>query len=181
MTPLDTVIAAPAVFIPGVGEVLLLAGGAIVIAGVTYYAGSWIAQKVTTWYREHTKNARKSTKDKHTKPRPGRAKEKAEPQLKTSQMKNNDTNDLQEIYFLEDNDSFFVGIPLNNIGNWGIYITFDDTGESPSIYLFNRNMITEIVTQSPYLDFLKFAIERKIRQAISSVRNTEKYLPVGKL
>jgi hypothetical protein len=42
--------AAPAVvavyFIPGIGEVALLATGAIVVGGITYYAGSWMYNKI---------------------------------------------------------------------------------------------------------------------------------------
>ncbi|QSZ27678.1 hypothetical protein ACETAC_01880 [Aceticella autotrophica] len=44
------VAASPAVvsvyFIPGIGEVALLVTGAIVVGGVTYYAGSWLYDKI---------------------------------------------------------------------------------------------------------------------------------------
>ncbi|MBB3909370.1 RHS repeat-associated core domain-containing protein [Anoxybacteroides rupiense] len=36
-------------FIPGIGEVALLATGAVVLGGITYKAGSWIANKVKTY------------------------------------------------------------------------------------------------------------------------------------
>lgn len=35
--------------IPGIGEVALLATGAVVLGGVAYGAGSWLGKKVKTW------------------------------------------------------------------------------------------------------------------------------------
>lgn len=64
--------AAGAYFIPGVGEVLIAATGAVIVGGVTISAGHWAYNKIITYFKEHTKNKRKSTSDKHTKPRPGR-------------------------------------------------------------------------------------------------------------
>lgn len=57
--------------IPGVGQVVITATGVVLVAGVAVAAGSWVAKKVISFFKEHTKNKRKSTHDKHTKPRPG--------------------------------------------------------------------------------------------------------------
>ena len=62
--------------IPGVGEVLITATGAIIVAGVTVRVGSFLYDTIKTYFAEHTKNKRPSTYDKHTKPRPGRQTEK---------------------------------------------------------------------------------------------------------
>lgn len=48
---------------------------------VTYSTGiilppTKVAKKVVNYFKEHTKNARNSTSDKHTKPKPGRETEK---------------------------------------------------------------------------------------------------------
>lgn len=49
--------------IPGVGQVLLTATGAIVIGGVVISAGSWVAQKVKNWiYQSKKENAEKAKK-----------------------------------------------------------------------------------------------------------------------
>lgn len=45
-------LAAGVYFIPGVGEVALLATGVIVVGGVTYYAGSTIYNKVKAYFAE---------------------------------------------------------------------------------------------------------------------------------
>ena len=63
-------------FIPGVGQVVITAAGAVIVAGATIAVGSWIYNKVISFFKEHTKNKRKSTHDKHTKPRSGRDTEK---------------------------------------------------------------------------------------------------------
>lgn len=42
--------AAGAYFIPGVGQVLVLATGAVVIGGVTVYAGHWAYRTVKAWF-----------------------------------------------------------------------------------------------------------------------------------
>lgn len=68
---------------------------------------------------------------------------------------------LEEIYFLQDEEYFFVGLPLATRGEWQSYMTFDDVGESPSIYLFHTTMVSEKVTHSPYLDLIRFAIQRQ--------------------
>lgn len=68
--------AAGAYFIPGVGEVLIAATGAVIVGGVAITAGNWAYKKIVSYFKEHTKNKRKSTHDKHTKPRPGRNTEK---------------------------------------------------------------------------------------------------------
>lgn len=36
--------------IPGVGEVIITAAGAVIVAGVVYAAGSWIYDTVTNWF-----------------------------------------------------------------------------------------------------------------------------------
>lgn len=69
-------VAAGTYFIPGVGEVIITVTGAVIVAGVAIKAGSWASKKVISYFEEHTKNKRKSTHDKHTKPRPGRDSEK---------------------------------------------------------------------------------------------------------
>lgn len=54
----------PATHGGGIGSVIIVGGaGAAVGGGISYF-------------KEHTKNARKSTHNKHTKPRPGRSNEK---------------------------------------------------------------------------------------------------------
>lgn len=63
-------------FVPGVGQVLITATGIVIVSGVVIATGSWLYKKVIKYYSEHTKNKRKSTHDKHTKPRPGRETEK---------------------------------------------------------------------------------------------------------
>lgn len=68
--------AAGAYFIPGVGEVLIAATGAVIVGGVAITAGNWAYKKIVSYFKEHTKNKRKSTHNKHTKPRPGRNTEK---------------------------------------------------------------------------------------------------------
>lgn len=68
--------AAGVYFIPGVGQVLITVTGAIIVAGVTVCVGSWLYNKISTYFAEHTKNKRPNTYDKHTKPRPGRETEK---------------------------------------------------------------------------------------------------------
>ncbi|MVB11759.1 hypothetical protein CAFE_24840 [Caprobacter fermentans] len=45
-------IAAGAYFIPGVGEVLITATGAIIVAGVIVTAGTWLYNTVTHWFAE---------------------------------------------------------------------------------------------------------------------------------
>ena len=67
---------AGAYFIPGVGEVLIAATGAVIVGGVAITAGTWAYKKIVSYFKEHTKNKRKSTHNKHTKPRPGRNTEK---------------------------------------------------------------------------------------------------------
>ncbi|WP_240371051.1 hypothetical protein [Anoxybacteroides rupiense] len=49
MMTLNYAIAVGVYFIPGIGEVALLATGAVVLGGITYKAGSWIANKVKTY------------------------------------------------------------------------------------------------------------------------------------
>lgn len=68
--------AAGVYFIPGVGQVLITVTGVIIVGGVTIAAGSWVYNKIISYFEEHTKNKRNSTHDKHTKPRPGRDTEK---------------------------------------------------------------------------------------------------------
>ena len=68
--------AAGSYFIPGVGQVLIAATGAVIVGGVAITAGNWAYKKIVSFFKEHTKNKRKSTHDKHTKPRPGRGSEK---------------------------------------------------------------------------------------------------------
>lgn len=63
-------------FIPGIGEVLITATGAIVIAGVTIAVGTWTYKVIVNYFRDHRKNKRPSNHDKHTKKRPGRSSEK---------------------------------------------------------------------------------------------------------
>lgn len=62
--------------VPGVGQVLITATGAVLLAGVAIKVGTWAADETIKFFKEHTKNKRKSTHDKHTKPRPGRDSEK---------------------------------------------------------------------------------------------------------
>lgn len=69
-------VAVGAYFVPGVGEVLIAATGAVIVGGVAITAGSWAYKKIVSYFKSHTKNKRKSTYDKHTKPRPGRNTEK---------------------------------------------------------------------------------------------------------
>ena len=60
-------------WIPGVGEVELTADGIILVGVGVIAVGSWLGHAIIRAFSaEHTKNARPSTKDKHTKPRPGR-------------------------------------------------------------------------------------------------------------
>lgn len=68
--------AAGVYFIPGVGQVALAATGAIVLGGITIGAGHWAYNTIVNYFKEHTKNKRKSNHNKHTKPRPGRQNEK---------------------------------------------------------------------------------------------------------
>ncbi len=63
-------------FVPGVGEIAITATGAVLVAGVAISTGSWAYKQVVNYFKEHTKNKRKSTSDKHTKKRPGRQNEK---------------------------------------------------------------------------------------------------------
>ena len=65
-------VAVGAYFVPGVGQVLITATGAVIVGGVAIAAGSWAYKKIVSYFKSHTKNKRKSTYDKHTKPRPGR-------------------------------------------------------------------------------------------------------------
>lgn len=67
---------AATLFIPGVGQAVVTAAGVVILAGVTITAAHWAYGKVVNAYKEHTKNKRKSTHDKHTKQRPGRDSEK---------------------------------------------------------------------------------------------------------
>lgn len=69
-------IAAGTYFIPGVGQVLITVTGVLIIGGAVICVGSWLYNKVVTYFAEHTKGKRPSTHDKHTKPRPGRDSEK---------------------------------------------------------------------------------------------------------
>ena len=62
--------------VPGVGEVVITATGVILVAGAVVVAGSWAYNTIIRYFKEHTKNKRKSNHDKHTKPRPGRDSEK---------------------------------------------------------------------------------------------------------
>ncbi|EAE0901572.1 hypothetical protein Y136_03280 [Listeria monocytogenes] len=68
--------AAALYFVPGVGQVALTATGVIILGGVTIGAGHWAYKTIKNYFKEHTKNKRKSTYNKHTKPRPGRQNEK---------------------------------------------------------------------------------------------------------
>lgn len=68
--------AAGVYFIPGIGQVALAATGAIVLGGITIGAGHWAYNTIVNYFKEHTKNKRKSNHNKHTKPRPGRQNEK---------------------------------------------------------------------------------------------------------
>ncbi|MCM1158386.1 MAG: hypothetical protein NC300_06315 [Bacteroidales bacterium] len=63
-------------FIPGVGQVLITVAGVVIVSGIVICVGSWLYNKITIYFAEHTKNKRPSTHDKHTKPRPGRETEK---------------------------------------------------------------------------------------------------------
>lgn len=63
-------------FVPGLGQVLITATGVVIVAGIVVVVGSWAYKQAIKYYSEHTKNKRKSTHDKHTKPRPGRDSEK---------------------------------------------------------------------------------------------------------
>lgn len=67
---------AGAYFIPGVGQVLITITGVVIVGGVVITSGSWAYNKIVSYFKEHTKNKRKSTYNKHTKPRPGRNTEK---------------------------------------------------------------------------------------------------------
>lgn len=64
------------IFVPGVGEAIITAAGVVIVAGCVIAAGTWTYKTVINYYKEHTKNKRKSTYDKHTKPRAGRETEK---------------------------------------------------------------------------------------------------------
>lgn len=68
----DYALAAGLYFIPGVGQAL--AAATLVVAAVA--ATAYVGYKIVHFAAEHKKNARKSTWDKHTKPRPGRESEK---------------------------------------------------------------------------------------------------------
>lgn len=39
-------------FIPGIGQVLVTATGAIILGGVTIAAGSWIGKKIVSWFKQ---------------------------------------------------------------------------------------------------------------------------------
>lgn len=86
--PLAVPLASGAYLVPGVGEVLITATGLVIIGGATVAAGTWIANKIVSYFKEHTKNKRKSTHDKHTKPRPGRTNEKKKDPKKGWKPKN---------------------------------------------------------------------------------------------
>lgn len=62
--------------IPGIGEVVVTAAGVILIGGMVVKAGSALYNKAVELFSPHRSNARHSTRDKHTKPRPGRSSEK---------------------------------------------------------------------------------------------------------
>lgn len=49
-------IAAGAYLIPGVGEILVLATGAVIIAGVTVYVGHWAYKKIKSWFTNYRRN-----------------------------------------------------------------------------------------------------------------------------
>lgn len=68
--------AAALYFVPGIGQVLITVTGVVIVAGVVVCAGTWVYNQAIKYYKEHTKNKRKSTHDKHTKARPGRETEK---------------------------------------------------------------------------------------------------------
>lgn len=59
-------------FVPDVGEVLITVTGVVIVAGAVVCAGTWVYNQAIKYYKEHTKNKRKSTHDKHTKARHGR-------------------------------------------------------------------------------------------------------------
>jgi hypothetical protein len=52
-------------WIPGVGEVVITAAGAVIIAGVVYEAGSWIYDAVVNWFaeRQFNKSAEKAVEN----------------------------------------------------------------------------------------------------------------------
>ena len=43
-------------FVPGVGEILILATGVVVIAGVTIHVGHWAYKKIKSWFSNYKKN-----------------------------------------------------------------------------------------------------------------------------
>ena len=45
---------AGAYFIPGVGEVLIAATGAVIVGGVAITAGNWAYKKIVSYFKEHT-------------------------------------------------------------------------------------------------------------------------------
>lgn len=49
-------IAVGSYFIPGVGQVLVLATGAVVIAGVTIHVGHWAYKKIKSWFSNYRRN-----------------------------------------------------------------------------------------------------------------------------
>lgn len=66
--------------IPGIGLVKITTAGLVYLSGRAIASSSWVYKKIVTYFKEHTKNKRKSTYNKHTKPRPGRDSEKKENQ-----------------------------------------------------------------------------------------------------
>lgn len=68
---------------------------------------------------------------------------------------------LQEIYLPSDEQNFFVGIPCGEIGAWTLYEIYDEAGNGPSIYFFQTQQIDEIIKDTEYLDYIRFAIRRK--------------------
>lgn len=62
--------------IPGVGLVKITTAGLVYLSGRAITSSSWVYKKIVTYFKEHTKNKRKSTYNKHTKPWPGRDSEK---------------------------------------------------------------------------------------------------------
>lgn len=87
-TALTIPAAADAYFIPGVGQVLITTTGIVILAGATIATGTWVSNRIISYFKEHTKNKRKSTHDKHTKPRPGRSNEKKKDPKKGCKPKN---------------------------------------------------------------------------------------------
>lgn len=75
--------------IQGIGKVLITSAGVVVLAGKVVSSDTWVANKIVHYFKEHTKNKRKSTNDKHTKPRPGRSNEKKKNPKKGWKSNNN--------------------------------------------------------------------------------------------